>query len=274
VDIINIVFSWGFTYGSFGLPNWGFKGIAAGTVIAYSAGGVIQVFVLLRGRGGLRLYLHRLAPHWHNLKRILRIGIPGGVGDFIQWIVNFAMLIVVNRLDTTLISSAAHNNTVKIESLSYLTGFAFATAAATMVGQSLGMRDPRRASRSAYLSYALGGGSMTLFGIFFVLFGRIPASILSDDPAIIELTVRCLFITGFCQIGFAAEDHGGGDTFTVMLLNLSSIVGIRLCGVLFVAWYLKMGLVAMWLVLTIELLIRGGLIYGRFLHGGWKKVEV
>ena len=58
------------------------------------------------------------------------------------------MLVVVNKMDTTLVSSAAHNNTIKIEGMSYLTGFAFATAAATMVGQSLGMRDPRRAMRS------------------------------------------------------------------------------------------------------------------------------
>jgi hypothetical protein len=35
-----------------------------------------------------------------------------------------------------------------------------------------------------------------------------------------------------------------------------------------------MGLVAMWTVLSVELIIRGALIYGRFLNGGWKKVEV
>ncbi|MBC8107994.1 MAG: MATE family efflux transporter [Anaerolineae bacterium] len=280
VDIVNIVFSWGLTYGMFGLPNWGFKGIAAGTVIAYCAGGVIQVIMLLRGRGGLRLYMHRLAPHWHNLKRILRIGIPGGAGDLIQWIVNFAMLVVVNKMDTTLVSSAAHNNTVKIESMSYLTGFAFATAAATMVGQSLGMRDPRRAMRSAYLSYAIGGGLMTLFGILFITLGKHPAMWLSSDPVLIDLTTRCLFVTGFCQIGFAAAMifggalRGAGDTLVVMMLNLSSIVGIRLVGVLLVAWYFKLGLLAMWTVLSVELIIRGALIYGRFLNGGWKKVEV
>ena len=104
--------------------------------------------------------------------------------------------------------------------------------------------------------------------------------VLSTDPLIIDLTTRCLFVTGFCQIGFAAAMifggalRGAGDTLTVMMLNLASIVGIRLAGVLFVAWYLKLGLVAMWMVLSIELIIRGALIYGRFLHGGWKRVEV
>jgi len=148
------------------------------------------------------------------------------------------------------------------------------------VGQSLGMRDPRRAMRSAYLSYAIGGGCMVVCGILFITIGRYFAMFLSEDPAIIALTTRCLFITGFCQIGFAAAMifggalRGAGDTLTVMMFNLTSIVGIRFLGVLFVAYYLKLGLVAMWVVLTIELLIRGCLIYGRFLNGGWKKVEV
>ncbi len=78
------------------------------------------------------------------------------------------MIVVINRMDKSLVSSAAHNNSVKIEALSYLAGFAFATAAATMVGQSLGMRDPKRAARSAYLAYLVGGGIMTAMGIVFI----------------------------------------------------------------------------------------------------------
>jgi hypothetical protein len=37
---------------------------------------------------------------------------------------------------------------------------------------------------------------------------------------------------------------------------------------------LQIAVVIRWIVLTIELLIRGGLIYGRFLNSGWKRVEV
>ena len=53
---------------------------------------------------------------------------------------------------------------MRIESISYMTGFAIAVAVATMVGQSLGMKDPRRAQRVAYLGYAIGGGFMTFVG--------------------------------------------------------------------------------------------------------------
>jgi putative MATE family efflux protein len=280
VDVVNMLFSWGLTYGMFGLPRWGFAGIAMGTVIAYVAGGVIQFVVLLRGRGGIRLYLHRLQPHWHNLKRLLRIGVPSGLEGLLQWGVNFALVVVINGMDRTFVSAAAHNNAIKIESLSYLAGFAFATAAATLVGQSLGMRDPLRARRCAYLAYFLGGGIMTLVGLSFVVAGRFPSILMSDDPVVRDLTTRCLFISGFSQCGFAAQMifggalRGAGDTLMVMLLNLASLFVVRLTGVLIVGWWLKMGLTAVWVVLACELMVRGALVYGRFARGEWRKIEV
>jgi putative MATE family efflux protein len=280
VDVINMVLSYALTYGALGLPKMGFAGIAAGTVIAFIFGGVTQTIVLLRGRGGIRLYVHRLAPHWHHLKRLVRIGLPAGVSDTIQWLANFAMIVVINQMDESNVSSAAHNNTIKIEGFSYLAGFAVMTAVATMVGQSLGMRDPRRATRSAYLGYAVGGGFMTLMGLAFITLGWIPARILSDDPRVIDLTTTCLFITGWCQCGFAAAMifggalRGAGDTFKVMLLNLTSVIGVRFGGVMVVTLLLHKGLAAVWIVLAAELLIRGALMYGRFVHGGWKRIEV
>jgi putative MATE family efflux protein len=280
VDIVNMVFSWGLTYGLWRMPAWGFDGIAAGTVIAYIFGGVTQLIVLLRGHGGIRLYIHRLAPHWHNLKRLLRIGLPAGLADAIQWIANFAMVIVINQMDKTLVSSAAHNNTIKIEGLSYLAGFAFATAAATMVGQSLGMRDQHRATRCAYLGYLSGGGIMAVMGLMFIFFGQYPARLMSEDPRVIELTTRCLFITGFCQSAFAAAMifggalRGAGDTYRHMFLQLFSIVLFRFGGVMIVALVFHRGLTVIWIVLASELAIRGSLMFGRFLHGGWKRIEV
>jgi len=236
--------------------------------------------VLIRGRGGIRLHLHRLAPHWHNLRRLLRIGIPSGVEGLLQWGANAVIVVLINRMDRTLVTSAAHNNAIKIESISYLTGFAFATAAATMVGQSLGMRDPHRAARSSHLAFLLGGGFMTLMGLIFVSLGKYPAMLLSEDPRVIDLTRQCLFVTGWCQIAFASAMifggalRGAGDTFKVMLLNLGSTFALRLTGALIVALVFGGGLVAIWVVLSAELLVRGLLIFLRFASGAWKLARV
>jgi putative MATE family efflux protein len=280
VDVVNIFFSWGFTWGWFGLPKMGFNGIAVGTVIAYICGGVLQIMVLVIGRGGIKLHLHRLRPHWLDMKRMLRIGIPSGMNDTINWIANFALIRIVNRTEPIPIAAAAHTNAVRIESLSYMTGFAVSIAVATMVGQSLGMKDPRRAERSAYLAFLLGGGFMTLVGILFIFFADYPVALMVKDPQVRELTARCLQITGFCQAGFAAAIifggalRGAGDTMAVMLITMISILALRLGGVAFVGGYLHKPLPYIWVILATDLFVRGILVYGRFLHGGWKRIKV
>jgi putative MATE family efflux protein len=280
VDIVNVAFSFALVHGWWGLPRMGFEGIAAGTVIAYIVGGVLQFVVLISGRGGIRLHLHRLRPHWLTLKRLLRIGGPAGFEGLLAWLANFAVVIIINQMDRTNVAPAAHINTVRIESLSFMIGLAFGTAAATMVGQSLGMRDPRRASRSAHLAYCWAGTFMTLCGVVFVLFNQQLSHFTSSDDAVADLTARCLRVTGYVQTGFAALTvytaalRGAGDTLKVMMINLASIIGLRLVGVVIVGLWLKMGLVAIWVVLSVELFLRGLMIFLRFLHGGWKHVRV
>jgi putative MATE family efflux protein len=278
VDVVNIVASVGLTYGLWGFPRMGFHGIATGTAIAYVAGGVLLLGALIRGRGGIRLYLHRLRPHWTTMKRLLRIGLPGGVEGVLQWAANFGVLLVVNHLSNVV--SAAHIITIRVESISYMAGFAAATAAATMVGQSLGMRDPLLARRYGYAGYLLGGSLMTLCGLSFILFGEQWARAFSADPQIVDLAGKCLFITGWIQPAFAAAMifgaslRGAGDTLTVMLYNLASITFVRLVGVLLVTRVMGYGLPAIWAVLSFELCVRAALMYRRFVVGQWQEIRV
>ncbi len=210
VDVANMFFSAALTRRWFGFPVMGFRGIAIGTVIAYAAGGFLLFAVLVSGRGRIRLFLHRLRPHWHTMRRILRIGLPSGLEGLLSWLASFVIVIFINRIDKTNIMPAAHIITVRIESLSFMGGLAFATAAATLVGQSLGMKNRRRATRSAYLAYAVGGGMMCVWAMIFILFGRQLCGVLSDDPRIIALASSCLLITAFSQPAFAASMIFGG----------------------------------------------------------------
>ena len=280
VDIVNVIFSWGLCRGLWGMPELGFNGIALGTIIAYIFGGVVQFLVLVRGRNGLKLHLHRLRPHWLTIQRLVRIGLPAAGESILSWIANFGVVRVINTLDTTNAMPNAHMNAIRIESISFMTGLAFSAAAATMVGQSLGMKDVQRAVRSALAAYCVGGGLMVLCGLFFIFFGYIPAGWISPDAHIAELTAHCLRITGVIQAGFAAYIifsgalRGAGDTLVVMLLSTLTVVGVRFVGVMIVGAWLHKSLAAIWVVLASELFLRGVLAAWRFWQGGWKHLKV
>jgi putative MATE family efflux protein len=281
VDLINMLASFALCRGWFGLPVMGFNGIALGTVIAYVCGGLVQAGVLLRGVGGARLFVGRMRPHLETVRRLFRIGVPAGVEGLVMWLANFVVIAVINRADRTNVMAAAHISVLRIEAISYLSGFAFATAAATLVGTELGRRNPDRAARAARYAYAGGGGVMTLCGILFITLGRYPARwIAPADPHVIHLTAVCLAITGCIQAPFAAQFifggalRGAGDTRAVMMLTLSSIALVRFVGVGIVGLLLHGGLPAIWCVLSADQLVRGLLIYGRFRSGRWRHAVV
>jgi Na+-driven multidrug efflux pump len=187
---------------------------------------------------------------------------------------------MINALDTTDVSAAAHNVTIRVESMSFMLGLALMTATATLVGQSLGRKDPARATRVTWLGYGLGSAVMVSWGVAFATAGRQLAGVMTSDPRAIDLAAQCLFITAFAQPGFAATLvfggalRGAGDTMAVMVINIASQVGLRLGGVIVLIQVFHLGLPAVWIALGGELSLRSVAIFLRFMQGNWKTVKV
>lgn len=278
VDLVNVAISVTLAYGYLGTPRLGFQGIAIGSTTAYITGGLVQFGVLVSGRGKLRLFLHRLRPDWLTMKRVFRIGLPAGAEGLLMWLAQSGVLFAVNKMGPA--AGAAHNTTTRIESISYMSGFAVGIACASLVGQSLGMRSPQRAWRVAYLSFGLAGTIMTCFGLLFVTFSSAWAGVFTDDPQVARLTAACLFITGFIQTGFAAAIvfgsalRGAGDTLAVMVTNLASITIVRFGGVMIATHVFRLGLDVVWMILAGELFLRGALLFVRFRTGRWVMAKV
>ncbi len=54
VNIVNVTLAWSLTRGVFGLPRLGVAGTAIGASLGQTAGGLVILAMLIRGRGGLR----------------------------------------------------------------------------------------------------------------------------------------------------------------------------------------------------------------------------
>jgi Na+-driven multidrug efflux pump len=120
---------------------------------------------------------------------------------------------------------------------------------------------------------------MGFAGLMFVLFSHWWAGLFTNDPAVQTLTATCLFYTGFIQCGMAASIifgsavRGAGDTLAAMLSSLGSVVIIRCIGVT-IAGRLGANLSQIWILLCVELVCRGLLLFGRFATGRWMSARV
>jgi putative MATE family efflux protein len=279
VNIVNIVTSLLFVYGPGPIGGHGVAGIAAGTAIAWVVGAILTLVVLARGNSLIKLRLARLRPHWHTARRIVRVSVPQLVESLGIWGGNFLVIIIIGGLAKEGLMGS-HMWAVRIESASFLPGFALAGAAAILVGQYLGANDPAMARRSAIYCCAIATAVMSLSGLLFIMIPHLLISVFTPVPLHREIAPQLLWVCGWVQPFFAVAivlSHaikGAGDTKSTMIIGYASLFLIRLPLAYLLGVTFGLGLVGVWYGLCVEMAVRGLLYAARFAQGGWLKTQV
>lgn len=159
------------------------------------------------------------------------------------------------------VSIAANSLAVTAESFCYMPGYGIASAATTLVGQSIGAGKKDEARAYAKMSVLLGVGIMTFAGVVMFVFAPLLFAMLTPDKAVQALGVKVLRIEAFAEpfyamsIVVAGALRGAADTLVPSLLNLFSMWGVRIVLSLILAPHF--GLVGVWIAMCIELCTRG-----------------
>ncbi len=261
--------------------DFGVKGIAIGTCCAWVTGALLAWIVLIRGKSGLRLRWLRMRPHWHTARRILRVGIPSLVESLGMWSGSFVMMSIIGRMgkpEDGLIG--IFNIAVRIESISFMGGFAIGMAAATLAGQYLGAGNPKRAQQAVMLCWGLCTALMCFGSVLFLLFPEALAGVATDQPlhlATVPTMVRlCAFSQPFfaTTIVFSSAMRGAGDTRTPMLATYIITYLVRVPWVYVAGIVMGWSIVFVWLGLVCEWVVRASLFAFFFFRGRWRRVEV
>jgi Na+-driven multidrug efflux pump len=99
-------------------------------------------------------------------------------------------------------------------------------AAATLVGQNLGAKQPERAEKSVWITGFYNMLFMGIVGVLFVVFAGPVVRLFTHDPAVVPLGVSCLRILSYGNVGYAygmvmlQAFNGAGDTRTPTWVNL------------------------------------------------------
>jgi len=221
---INILLGPCLIFGLGPFPRLGVTGAATATTIGRGIGALFALSRLALGKGRVRAHLRDLLPDRELLLRLTRLA-ASGTG---QVFIGAASWIGLVRIVSVFGSDALAGYTIGIRIILFalLPSFGMSNAAATMVGQSLGARDPERAKKAAWTAgrynlYALGA-----ITVIFVAFARPLATIFSNDPTVIDYAAGCLRVVAApfpiyaYGMVFTQSFNGAGDTTTPTLLNL------------------------------------------------------
>lgn len=281
VNVVNIGASCLLVFGPGCIGGHGIEGIAWGTVIGWAVGLVVLfLLVPMRKGGSLRWSRHCLKPHADTMRRIIRVGLPQALEIGGMWMIHaFGIRIISNLpMNGTL---GAHILAIRIESLSFLPGFAIATAAAALAGQYLGAGSQTMAVRAVRLSWLLAFSLMTALGIGFFL-GRnhvigwmVPGSIEH-----IALAAPLMIVCAIGQPFFATciilktSMRGAGATHLVMRWAFASMLFYRVGVLHLLSHYELLDLTRVWWVMTCDTATQAGVFIWLHLRGDWLKAKV
>ncbi len=279
INVINIVLDYLLIFGNFGFPRLGPVGSAVATTAARAVGAALVLYVLFKRGSVLKLPLRGgWGFHRDAVRRILNIGWPAAAEQIVfqlGFLVFSAIAIFLGTDDL-----AAQQIAFNISNFSILPAFAFGVAALTLVGQSLGAKDPDRAEASANQALKSGMVWMCLMGVGFFVLRDFLVGLYTNDPAVQQLGAMCMVFIAIAQplqaisVIYASALRGAGDTRATMVITFIGIWIVRVAFGYLMGIIFGLGLFGVWLGWIADFITRAGLIAWRFKQSRWKSLHI
>ena len=251
-------------------PKLGIQGAAIATICVRGGMCVIGV-AMLRHRKLVRFG----APDWSRIRTIMRVGMPTAATGVIFSLIYVVMTRTTQRFGTPALAALGLGH--RVESWMYMIGVGFGAAAAAIVGQNLGARQPDRAARAGWLTLALTGVPGVLACAALLLVPETLAGLFSTDAAVVLEATRYLRAAAYSQLVVSGETvlEGalGGAGWTLPPMLTSTV--ITMARVPLAAWAaLHWGTNGIWWVISLTAIARALAMMGLWASGGWRRASV
>jgi putative MATE family efflux protein len=263
-------------FGALGFPRLELVGAGVATVVSQ----VVAVLLFLAAsRSREKAPLLRLRRP--DLRRarplfwpVLRISLPA-IGERV--VMNLAMMsyfAILGGYGSAAV--AAYTVGVRVLAFSWIPGTGFSAAASTLVGQALGARNPRAATRAGWRAVRLGLAASLVLGLVCAVAREELSRLFTTDEGVIrELGPFMLVLAAsqpFLSLHFtlAGALRGGGDTWNPLVAAAVGNWLFRVPLAAVAALVLRADLVWVWGTLFFDHLARTVWLVAAFRRGGWR----
>lgn len=273
-NVVNVLFVYVLVFGLYGFPELGVVGAAIANGLSFAVGGLIFLYLYYARRMQVPVGDDQSLTKARTLQ-LIHIGYPAGIEQFVFQIGFIAFLWLVAFYGTA--PYAAYGVGVQILSISFVVGFGFSIAGATLVGQHLGADDPQGAVKSGWRALALAITSMVLLSAVIAVFAEEIARFLIDDDEVVRLTVAFIYIMALVQPLMAVEFtlggclRGAGDTRFPLVATMVGLCGVR---VSLAAVFVLLDLPVEWIYAALigDYVIKAAMLLVRYRNGKWQQI--
>jgi MATE family, multidrug efflux pump len=251
-------------------PRLGVEGAALASVMVRGGGFLLGVVIALR-RGLIRI----AAPDWRALPTIVRIGAPLSLAGVLLSAIYMLLTRFTSRFGTPALAALGVGH--KMEGLGFIAISGFSLAASALVGQNLGAGQEERARAAVRLTVKYCLVVTVSTAIAFLVIPETFVSLFTSDAAVIADGALYLRVIAFAQIGQSFELilegalAGAGYTFWPQIAS-TSLTALRIP--LAAWWSGVVGLLGIWLALSVTAILRGVAMIAFWKSGRWRGVRV
>jgi putative MATE family efflux protein len=277
-NILNMALGPLFIFGPGPFPELGVTGAAVATTTGRGIGVLYQFWMYSNQRSLIRIHRDNFALQPAIVYEMFKISL-GGVSQFL---ISSASWIFVVRILATFGSAVTAGYTIAFRVIVFtiLPAWGLANAAAALVGQNLGAKQPERAEKSVWLASYYNMIFLGVVSVIFFTFAHHIIGFFSEEAEVRRTGVLCLRIICLGYVFYAygmvigQAFNGAGDTRTPTILNVIGFWIVQIPLSFLLAKVFGMGPSGVFSAIAFSFSLLAILSIVVFRRGKWKAVRV
>jgi len=273
--LLNLVLDPLFIFGYGSIEGYGVAGAAIASVITQGLSAAAGLYILFRGKQGIKIKLSSMKLEFRWVKRMFELGIPASLEQSSRAAAMTVMVMLVTSYGSEVV--AAYGIGARILSLVIVPSIGMGIATTTLVGQSIGAGQIKRAEKIGDLSAKIAFFGLTGIGVLLFLFaGNLTAFFVPNDPQVIKDGAKFIRIMSlsFGLLGVQQVLNGvfNGSRFTQasMLISIFSLWIVRFPLAFILSTKTVLSFEGIWWAFPISNLIAALVAFSYYKTGYWK----
>ena len=272
---INIILNYALIFGHFGMPELGTLGAGIGTTVSVALGTLYYHYLASKHTKQYG-YLAQLA-RWPTIRSILKISIPSALQQLFFAGGFTALFWIIGMVGTHQL--AAVNAITNVMLVGILPCIALGIGAATLVGQSLGRKDPQNAYLWGWdvpkmaIVFAIG------LGTIFYLFTDPIMGIFLKEPEALKLAhwpfklSALIIVIDAVGLVFLNALNGAGSTKSTLYVSIISQWILFLPVAWYLGPYLGKSLTIIWVAYSVYRVLQTGAFVWLWQRRSWSRIQ-
>ncbi len=275
---LNIILDPMFIFGFGPIPAYGVEGAAIATTIGRGSAVVFQLLVLFYGWSKIKVGFKDIVLRIGVMLNLIKVSL-GGIGQFLIGTSSWVFLMrIMSEFGSEVL--AGYTIAIRVMMFTFMPAWGMSNAAATLVGQNLGAKQPGRAEQSVWKTGKYCAYLMGLVSIGYLVFAPQIISWFTQEPQVIENGSLCLRVIAAGYIFYAYgmvvinSFNGAGDTMTPTVINFICFWLFQLPFAYLMAISFDFGPIGVFLAIVLAEVLISIIAIIWFKKGRWKLKQV